>query len=43
MQTSYALRVQGNDFAKVFDLCATVEDLHAKRRLMTEEPVVRLL
>ena len=24
-------------------LCATVEDLLAKRRLMTEEPVVRLL
>lgn len=24
-------------------LCATVEDLHAKRRLMTEEPVVRLM
>jgi hypothetical protein len=24
-------------------LCATVEDLHAQRRLMTEEPVVRLL
>ena len=24
-------------------LCATVEDLHAKRRLMTEEPVIRLL
>ncbi len=26
MQTSYALRTQGNDFAKVFDLCAEVED-----------------
>lgn len=25
MQTSYALRVRGNDFVKVFDLCATVE------------------
>ena len=24
-------------------LCATVEDLLARRRLMTEEPVVRLL
>jgi hypothetical protein len=26
MQTSYALRTQGNDFGKVFELCATVED-----------------
>jgi hypothetical protein len=26
MQTSYALETQGNDFAKVFDLCGTVED-----------------
>ena len=26
MQTSYALRARGNDFVKVFDLCATVED-----------------
>ena len=26
MQTSYALHTQGNDFAKVFDLCATIED-----------------
>jgi hypothetical protein len=26
MQTSYALHTQGNDFAKVFDLCAGVED-----------------
>jgi hypothetical protein len=26
MQTSYALQTQGNDFAKVFDLCSTVED-----------------
>jgi hypothetical protein len=25
-QTSYALQTQGNDFAKVFDLCAKVED-----------------
>lgn len=26
MQTSYALQTQGYDFAKVFDLCSTVED-----------------
>ena len=26
IQTSYALHLQGNDFAKVFGLCATVED-----------------
>ena len=26
MQTSYALRMQGYDFAEVFDLCTTVED-----------------
>ena len=26
MQTSYALQVQGNDFAKVFDLCKGVDD-----------------
>ncbi len=26
VQTSYALRTQGNDFAKVFDLCGEVED-----------------
>jgi hypothetical protein len=25
-QTSYALEMQGNDFAKVFDLCAKIED-----------------
>ncbi len=28
MQTSYALRTQGGDFDKVFELCGTVEDEH---------------
>jgi hypothetical protein len=29
MQTSYSLQTQGNDFTKVFDLCATADDFRS--------------